>query len=326
MRVFDIGFYDGQDSHYYLERGFEVIAFEANPILFETGQNHFAEAIASGQLQLHNLGIGAESGNQVDFFIHNDSEEWSTFYREAAINWGIGKSRITQVPCITPKEMFAQFGCPDYLKSDIEGFDILVADELQNLTNKPSLVSFEASNIRLLKSLVLAGYQSFKMVDQTRVPLQVVKDEKTSIEFRFRGGTGPFGDDAEGEWLSFENAHYLFFRFVHDPFSSSTPEGHWFDIHASTKPPGLNEGQQRDYLLRLIGKTYNGHCGMKYSNFTPHCPVKPLAHSIIGNNEIDLLRKHLGAIQSSLEWKLAWRVFYLANRIFSFFRRVFESK
>ena len=258
MRIFDIGFYDGKDSNYYLERGFEVVAFEANPILCETGRRLFSEAISSGQLQLHNLGIGSKSGHSVDFFIHNDSEEWSTFLRQAAINWGAGKSRVIQVPCITPKEMFAEFGCPDYLKVDIEGCDFLVADELRSLAVKPDLVSFEATNIQLLQALVLAGYQSFKMVDQARVPLQIVSDDITSRESKFSGGTGPFGDDTEGEWITFENACYLYYRFAEDPFSISNTVGHWFDIHASIKLPKLNRIQQRDYLRRLIGETYNG--------------------------------------------------------------------
>jgi FkbM family methyltransferase len=305
MRIFDIGFYDGRDSRYYLERGFEVIAFEANPVLCQAGQRLFAADISSGNLQLHNVGIGVESGQHVDFFVHTEVDEWSTFKREAAINWGVGKSQVIQVPCITPKEMFSTFGCPDYLKADIEGFDIVVAEELQHLSIKPELVSFEGSNIHLLRSLVLAGYQSFKVVDQARVPLQVVTDSETAREFTFEGGTGPFGDDAEGEWLSFENACYLYNRFIEDPFSGSTPPGHWFDIHAATQPPILNRFQQRDYLRHLIDEVYLGHCGMQDAKFTPRCPALQDKLALGRMDEIESLHRQLREIQSSRAWKLA---------------------
>jgi FkbM family methyltransferase len=320
MRVFDIGFYDGRDSSYYLEIGCEVVAFEANPVLYGAGRKRFAGAIASGQLQLHNLGIGVESGQQVDFFLNSESDEWSTFYREAAINWGPGKSRVIQVPCITPREMFAQYGCPDYLKCDIEGFDISVANELQNLPVKPGLVSFEASNLRLPTALVLAGYRSFKLVDQARVPLQVLNDPGTGKVRQFGGGTGPFGDDAEGEWISFEIASYLYYRFALDPFSSSTPPGHWFDIHGSMQPPRLDAFQQRAYATRLINETYSGHCGMRSTNVTPRCPAAPDQVSSELASEVELLRRQLGAIEASRAWKLASFI----KRMYSPVRRLFD--
>jgi len=88
MLVFDIGFYDGVDTDYYLRRGHKVVAFEANPALFEAGQRRYQEAIASKQLTFVNLGVGKDDGEQIDFFIHTDNLEWSTFHKEAAQNWG----------------------------------------------------------------------------------------------------------------------------------------------------------------------------------------------------------------------------------------------
>jgi FkbM family methyltransferase len=310
MRVFDIGFYDGKDSAYYLKRGFEVIAFEANPVLYEAGRETFPSEIAAGQLQLYNLGIGAESGKQVEFFLHTEVDEWSTFYRQAAMNWGPGKSKMIRVPCITPEEMFAQFGDPDYLKCDIEGYDILVAKALKHVAARPGLVSFEASNVELPKELVLAGYQSFKLVDQARVPLQHVQDPEHAQVFDFSGGTGPFGDDAEGEWISFEHISYLYQRFVLDPFSSSTPAGHWFDIHASLNPPRLDRYQQNKYLREFIEDMHGGHCGMQDFRHTPRCPALDIdrsANEAALPAETDSLRMQLNEIHSSRAWRaITW--------------------
>ncbi len=318
MRIFDIGFYDGKDTGYFVERGFEVVAFEANPLLYQAGLRKFARAIRSGRLQLLNLGIGAESGEQVDFFVHTEYDEWSTFYREAAVNWGPGKSRVVKVPCITPQEMFLRFGCPDYLKCDIEGFDILVAESLQGLPDKPAIVAFEASNLGLLRALLLAGYQSFKLVDQQRVPLQVVHDPQTGRTFKFRGGAGPLGDDAEGEWLSFENVSYLYFRFVLDPFGSCTPPDHWFDIHASLQPPSPDT-MQREYLRRVIVETYGGYCGMRTSDIKPICPGAELNHLAERTAEIERLRTQLANMENSRAWKVA----LLLRRLASPFKRFY---
>jgi FkbM family methyltransferase len=268
--VFDVGFYDGVDSEYYLSRGYRVIAFEANPYRVEAGRKKFRSAIEGGQLILNHLGIGKDAGAAIDFFVHTDNDEWSTFYREAALNWGTGKFRIIQVPCLTPSEAFQRFGCPDYLKVDIEGYDHYIAAELANQPLKPQYVSFEASSVRIFRDLLLAGYRSFKVIDQAKVPLQIVRDG--SREFHFAGGTGPFGKDLTGAWLSFENAIYFFMRFVHDPFSPSTPDGHWFDVHAAQDEPADHYIQLNE-MKALIEDTYAAHCGMGLKAHKPICPA-----------------------------------------------------
>ena len=277
MLVFDIGFYDGTDTDYYLRRGHKVIAFEANPALFEAGQHRYREAIASKQLTLLNLGVGKDDGEQIDFFIHTDNIEWSTFHKEAAQNWGKGKSRAIKVKCITPSDLFAQFGYPDYLKSDIEGYDIYIAAHLKHLEKKPEWVSFEASDRTLLRHLMLAGYSSFKLIEQSKVPLQEVRDGNEV--FRFKGGTGPFGEDTEGEWFNFENAMYMYFRFIHDPFSPSTAPGHWFDVHAGLRQPS-EANRQLAYMIDLIENKHGAYCGMQSGPHKPNCPATKSALAV----------------------------------------------
>lgn len=68
MLIFDVGFYRGEDSQYYLARGHSVVAFEANPILYEAGRKKFEEFISDGRLILENCGVGKDSGTSIDFF------------------------------------------------------------------------------------------------------------------------------------------------------------------------------------------------------------------------------------------------------------------
>lgn len=269
MLIFDIGFYKGEDTAYYLARGNKVVAFEAIPHLANAGRERFKDEIASGQLILENIGIGKDPGDEIEFFIHTEQDEWSSMWKEAAMNWGPGKSRMIKIPCITPAQVFQKYGTPDYVKSDIEGYDIFVCEELRNLERKPSWASFECTNIRLLRELMLAGYRSFKLIDQSEVPLQVVKDGDK--EYRFSSGTGAFGNDTPDLWLSFENIMYLYFRFLHDPFQVSTMPGHWYDIHAGMRDPDEANSQIK-WMHSFITNKSRGHCGMQGHFSKPECP------------------------------------------------------
>ena len=270
MRIFDIGFYDGSDTDYYLWKGAEVVAFEANPVYAQAGAQRFADAIVQGRLTLVPSGVGVDEGT-VDFFLNRINAEWSTFYREAALNWGEDAYDIVRVPCIAPARLFADYGVPDYLKVDIEGYDIFIAEELGRLPKVPGLASFEASTRALLRTLALAGYDSFKLVDQGKVPAQ--SDPGADSTYRFTvSNTGRFGDDAPGEWLSFENAMYLYLRFEGDLFGTSVPPGSWWDVHAAIGRQA-EMPRQLAYMRRFIEEEYGGHCGL-WGGDKPSCPAK----------------------------------------------------
>jgi len=256
--IFDIGFYDGKDSSYYLRQGCKVVAFEADPLLCKDATETFASYLLSGQLELYNVGVGPDSGDSIEFFLHKDSREWSTFYREAAQNWGKEKFEIIRVPCITPNGLFEKYGVPYYLKADIEGYDIFIARELSEIISRPEFVSFESSHPDLISVLLQGGYKSFKFVDQAHVPLQ--KRNTPNGEWLFEGGSGPYGHDLEGPWLSGFNISYLNNRFNLDPFGSTASPGHWYDIHASLNEPS-EPREQIEWMNSYISQM-NGHGGI----------------------------------------------------------------
>lgn len=269
MQVFDVGFYDGSDTDYYLWKGADVVAFEANPLFAQKGAKRFRKEIDAGQLRLIAAGVGPEEGT-TDFFVNLENAEWSTFYREAALNWGENAYEVKQVPCITPETLFEEHGVPDYLKVDIEGFDIHIARHLRSLKRRPDLVSFEASNRSILRELVLAGYDAFKLVDQGKVPSQTDGIGEDTYQFSV-SNTGNFGDAAPGEWLSFENAVYLYLRFEGDLFGTSVPAGSWWDIHAG-EGRQAEPKRQLDWMRQFIDVEYKGHCGL-FGDNKPTCLV-----------------------------------------------------
>ena len=67
--VYDVGLHKGEDTEYYLKKGFRVIAIEANPQLISECKARFREAIALGRLQIVEGAIApASAGNTVIFY------------------------------------------------------------------------------------------------------------------------------------------------------------------------------------------------------------------------------------------------------------------
>jgi FkbM family methyltransferase len=231
MLIFDVGFYNGEDTRYYLAKGARVVAFEANPALVEAGERRFADAIGRRQLCLHNLAISQHSG-PVEFFLNKENVEWSTAYKEAAQNWGEDRSDKIIVQGISGAQLYDRFGVPDYVKSDIEGLDIEVILPLTGLKVRPTFVSVEFSNPRSLVELQHAGYDSFKIIDQAKIPGSTTRIGNEDFTFLV-SCSGPVSDEAQGEWLTFDNAFHLYTNIVGNPFGSKLPPGHGWDLHAA---------------------------------------------------------------------------------------------
>ena len=67
--IFDLGMYEGQDSRFYLSKGFRVVALEANPELCRRNAETFAAEIASGQLRIVQKALWHEAGQQIPFYV-----------------------------------------------------------------------------------------------------------------------------------------------------------------------------------------------------------------------------------------------------------------
>src|SRR5687768_9038758 len=50
--IFDVGMHRGEDTEFYLRKGFRVLAFEANPALVESATRRFRYFIDGGQLKI----------------------------------------------------------------------------------------------------------------------------------------------------------------------------------------------------------------------------------------------------------------------------------
>ena len=214
--IYDVGFHHGEDTEFYLTKGFKVIAIEAHPALYQAGRQKFIHDIESGRLMLLNVAV-AETSGPISFF-ESDNDVWGSIRRDAATRnerLGAGWREIT-VEGRRFGEILLQFGIPYYMKVDIEGADLLCLKALAEFDDRPQYISIEAevdvlSSIRKeIAALRSLGYAKFKIVRQGHVPLQSCPfpaREGQFVEYKFPyGSSGMFGEEAPGEWITGDRA------------------------------------------------------------------------------------------------------------------------
>ncbi|NDW06864.1 FkbM family methyltransferase [Jiella pacifica] len=230
--VMDLGMNNGDDTAYYLAKGFAVVALEANGDLVATCRRRFAEAIESGRLTIVEAAIFSSEG-EVTFLVNEANDHWSSIEPGWAGREDTA-TRPVRVPAVTLGTLFQRYGVPHYLKIDVEGVDGIVLDQLAEAPVRPTYVSVEDCRFGFdyVETLSRAGYERFKLLDQSRVPTL----DDPAISHRFpAGSSGPFGEDVPGEWLERQDFVELYATTVRDRAGNRlAPRTRWWDIHAST--------------------------------------------------------------------------------------------
>jgi FkbM family methyltransferase len=123
--IYDVGMHSGEDTEFYLKKGFRVIAFEANSDLAASARSKFHDYIAKDKLVIVHGAIvdSSYSGDTVEFYMNNKNSLWGTVSPYfAKRNSALGAdSTLIRVPRINFFNCLAKLGVPYYLKIDIEG-------------------------------------------------------------------------------------------------------------------------------------------------------------------------------------------------------------
>lgn len=214
--IFDIGLHRGEDTDYYLKKGFRVVAVEAEPDLVAHCKARFRDAISQGRLTIVEGAIAPETaGERLTFYKNLQKSVWGTIdagWAERNAKSGAESVKI-EVARVDVVDVFRVLGVPFYLKVDIEGADHLVLDGLHRLKDRPCYISIEAEVVDLtrlvaqLDALRHLGYQGFKPVQQGSVPGTQIATTTLGgdcLDYVFgNSASGPFGDDLPGAWLSY---------------------------------------------------------------------------------------------------------------------------
>jgi FkbM family methyltransferase len=248
--IYDAGMNNGDDTAYYLWRGFRVLAIEANPDLVAKAAMRFAGEIEAGRLRILNVGIAAEDG-ELPFWICETNSRFSSFDRRLASLDGSCPQHEIRVPCRRFRSLLEEFGVPFYVKADIQGNDLFCVQDLDP-RQLPKFISVSA--VSLLTLLRERGFNYFKCISQRHfLPLQLppvieagriqraewLRQNRNPVIRVFRklggrhwierqfnrirtsngwlfpdGSSGPFGDELLGRWLSYDELCTTFGEFL----------------------------------------------------------------------------------------------------------------
>ncbi len=210
--IFDVGLHTGEDSAFYLAKGFRVVAVEAMEPLCQQAAERLRDALEEGRLTIVNKAVTPTAG-PVTFYANSTTTWGTTDPGWAARNAQLGSpSEEVTVEGVRFADLLREHGTPYYLKVDIEGADRLCLEGLAETADRPTHLSIESdksswkglrAEFDLLDEL---GYTRFKVVSQPDVPAQRCPRparEGTYVDHRFEpGSSGLFGEEAPGPWLT----------------------------------------------------------------------------------------------------------------------------
>jgi len=218
--IYDIGMNKGEDTEFYLRKGFRVIAFEADPDLVRSCRNRLKEFIDHRQLTIIEGAIvdldAIDTGQKkVQFYKNNDNSVWGT----VCINWAERNARLgtlssmVEVDVINFASVIQEHGVPYFMKIDIEGCDMVCINALREFRERPDYVSIESdktsfANIkREIDALIDLGYDYFQAVEQSAIPLSQSpphpprEGEYVAQHFE-QESSGLFGSELGDKWKS----------------------------------------------------------------------------------------------------------------------------
>jgi FkbM family methyltransferase len=214
--VYDVGMHKGEDTAYYLAKGYRVVGFEADPDRLRECRSRFEAEIAAGRCTIVEGAIADSDGPSIRFFKHPEVTAWGTIRpARAERNAIVAESVPIAVPVVDFAACLRRTGVPAFMKVDIEGAGNLCLETLLQFDARPEFLSIEsdqehfqavAAEFDLLERL---GYDRFAVVQQAGIHEQSITTSTVDgrqLTYRFeRGASGAFGDDV-APWLSREEA------------------------------------------------------------------------------------------------------------------------
>ncbi len=262
--IFDLGLNKGEDSEFYLRKGFKVVAVDASRQLCAFAEARLKKYVDAGELNILNYAIADHDAEKITFYENTQNSVWGTIDEDWRRNKKPGAdSTAVEVSSLRLDTLIRQFGLPYYLKIDIEGMDFLAIRQLLNLKERPKYLSIESEKISWKKLvqecsfLKQLGYTKFKIVNQKKITTQRCPNpplEGKFVSHKFEeGSSGLFGEELPGTWMSFDecikayrkifqqyqlfgdyglfNKRYL--KFAMRKIGIKYPDIGWYDTHAT---------------------------------------------------------------------------------------------
>ena len=126
--IIDVGMHVGHDTSFYLAKGFDVVAVEANPELVRKAETRFASEIATGPLRIFGVAIAERPRRSLVRGRGPGRVEYCDPGRDRARGGARCFAFVTS-PCqrFAFDDILREVGIPHYLKVDIQGTELLCA-------------------------------------------------------------------------------------------------------------------------------------------------------------------------------------------------------
>jgi len=205
--IVDLGANNGDDTDFYLRKGFSVVAVEANPALCKKLRERFAGPMADGLLAIEQVGVSDRFG-ELKFFVNEDWSDWSSFLQAGKAT----KGRFSEivVETVPLSHLLRKYGCPFYVKIDIEGYEKQSLATLPELPFKPSYLSWEINGdwTTCLEHVASLGCTGCKLVRQGKgylapSPHPPLIGNYVPVVFHDHM-SGLFGEEVPGEWVTLD--------------------------------------------------------------------------------------------------------------------------
>ena len=228
--IFDVGMSEGNDSAFYLCKGFSVVGIEADIDVCRNLNRRFSSEIGCGRLTIYNRAAGESDGETMEFFHHNKHQGLSGLSKQRH-EFANGDYVSYFTSTINWSTLIERHGVPYYMKVDIEGAEAAFLRSMVGHNPLPEYISVECYSIEPVELLYGVGYRLFKLIDQNPVggfklpENQMEGDRIHTVDWTHT--SGPFGRELSGShWLDFD-------QFV-EAWEHSKPQLNrtWFDCHA----------------------------------------------------------------------------------------------
>jgi FkbM family methyltransferase len=268
--IYDVGMHKGQDTDFYLKKGYRVIGFEANPENAAFCRERFADAVADGRLIIVEGAIAenfTSNGKpaKIKFYRNENHSLWGSTSEDWAYrNEVMGTTHeMIDVVAVDFGKCMEKYGVPFYMKADIVGSEVICLRAMLEFENKPDYLSIRSEKVifRRLQAefdlLEKLGYNIFKAVRQDFEKVHVsVPTSEGDVPYEFEeGASGPFAGESPGEWKSretvlkeYKKVFVLYWLFGDYSFLIQTSRGQkliaqlervvrkslpgWYDTHA----------------------------------------------------------------------------------------------
>jgi FkbM family methyltransferase len=192
--IFDVGANIGDMTNIFKNNAKKVVAFEPNPQL----SNQLRYRFNMDNVVIDPRGISDDIGIKnfnisAAHTISTLSDDWVTNSRFSDLNaWDL----VLEIETITLDKAIDEYGVPDYIKIDIEGYEYEVLTSFTKLLNH-TIISFEWAEeqksklIEIINHLHYLGYNKFYRAENDIVLFDKDIDWMNYNEFKFADDLNP---------------------------------------------------------------------------------------------------------------------------------------